>query len=154
KLEEAAGFDLPDPFTGDAVAAGDLVERPRLAVLEAEAKLDDLALARRQRTEHLGNPLLEQHLIDVLAGVLRAIVVDHFLERSLGVFAHRLLQAERHARHGPQRTAFVGRDVERLGEIFERRLAPRLAEEFAANALHRGQHADLVARHADRPRMI
>src|SRR5262245_61855931 len=51
ELEKTAGLDLADALASDAVLAGHLFQRARLAVLEAEAHLDHLSLARRQRPQ-------------------------------------------------------------------------------------------------------
>src|SRR4051812_4425101 len=69
QLEQAAGLDLANALTGDAIRPGHFLQRPGLAVLEPEAQLDHLALPRCQRPQHLGNPFPEQMLIDGLAGV-------------------------------------------------------------------------------------
>src|SRR5256885_16740227 len=80
ELEQAAGLDLADALAGDAVATGHLVERLRVAVLEAETQLDHLALARRQRAEHLPDAFLQEAAVDRLAGVDDVAVVDELAE--------------------------------------------------------------------------
>src|SRR5581483_736472 len=123
QLQKAARLDLADTLAGDAVALGDLVERPRLAVLEAEAQLDHLALARGQRAEHLGDALLEERLIDVLARVDDAAVVDELAQGALGLVAHRLVQTDRLAGDGPQRARLLGGRAEDGGDVLDGGLA-------------------------------
>jgi hypothetical protein len=53
---ERGVFDLPYPFAGDAEGSADLIERPRLIAIEAEAQLDDAALALGQRGD-FGKPV-------------------------------------------------------------------------------------------------
>src|SRR5262249_49780796 len=59
QLAERLRFDLPDPLAGDGEALTDLFERVLAAVADAEAHLDHLLLARRQRLEHRLGLLLE-----------------------------------------------------------------------------------------------
>src|SRR5947207_2795456 len=93
KLDEAAGLDLANAFARYAVALGDLVEGARLAILEAETQFDHLALAGRQRPQHLGDALLQKMLIGVQAGVGGAGVVQEFPQGPLGVVAHGFVNA-------------------------------------------------------------
>src|SRR5262249_7027420 len=63
QLPQAATLDLADALAGDAEVTGHLVQRPGVAVPQPEAQLDHLAVARRQRPQHLAHPLLEQVLV-------------------------------------------------------------------------------------------
>ena len=47
QLKQAARLNLTNAFARDAVGPCHLFQRPRLSVPQAEAKLDDLAFARR-----------------------------------------------------------------------------------------------------------
>ncbi len=68
---ERVVLDLADPLAGDTEGAADLLERPRLTAIEAEAQLDDASLALGQRG---------QRVLD-----LRALQRDRgLLERRLG----------------------------------------------------------------------
>src|SRR5262249_53444585 len=62
QLEQPTSLDLPDAFTGDAIGPRHLVQGARLAIPQTEPQLDHLPLARRQRPQHLGNPLAQQVL--------------------------------------------------------------------------------------------
>src|SRR5262249_36049038 len=53
ELLERVVLDLADALARDAQRASDLLERPRRAAVEAEAELDHLTLARRQRAERV-----------------------------------------------------------------------------------------------------
>jgi hypothetical protein len=50
-------FDLPDPLAGDAEGAPHLVECSRLTAMQAEAELDNAALAFGQRGERVVDAL-------------------------------------------------------------------------------------------------
>src|SRR6201995_1601417 len=52
QLAERLGLDLTDALAGDREALADFLERVLAAVADAEAHLDDLLLARRQRLQH------------------------------------------------------------------------------------------------------
>jgi hypothetical protein len=62
QLADGLGLDLPDALAGDLEDAADLFERVGVAVADAVAQLDDLALAVGQRLEHLLDLVLE-HLL-------------------------------------------------------------------------------------------
>src|SRR2546430_17148823 len=53
-------LDLPDPLAGQAEALADLVERPRLAVVEAVAQPDHRLLPVVQRGQHPAHVVLQQ----------------------------------------------------------------------------------------------
>ena len=101
KLQQPARLDLTNALAGDAVGSCHFLQRARLAVAEAEAKLDHFAFARRQRPQHFGNPITEQVLIDGLARVHRRRVVEEILKRPFAVAAQRLVQTYRMASNGP-----------------------------------------------------
>src|SRR5262249_7197256 len=56
---QSLALELPDPLSGQVELVADRLERPRLA-LEAEAELQDPALALRQRVERAADALLAQ----------------------------------------------------------------------------------------------
>src|SRR6476619_7839535 len=63
QLAQRLGLDLPDAFAGDREALADLLEGVLAAIADAEAHLDDLLLAGRERLQHrLG--LLTQVQVD------------------------------------------------------------------------------------------
>src|SRR5579884_123682 len=65
QFEQAACLDLANAFARNAVGSRHFLQRPRLAVAQAETQLDHLALARRQGTQYLGDALTQQVLIDL-----------------------------------------------------------------------------------------
>ena len=72
QLQQPSSLDLPDALARDPVDLRDFIERPRVAITKPEAQFDHFPLARRQRSQHLGNSLAEQMLVDEMAGVVVA----------------------------------------------------------------------------------
>src|SRR5947209_18893301 len=66
QFQDAAGLDLADALPRDAEQTGHLVERLRLAVLQAVAELDHLPLPLGQRLQNFADPLAEYVLVEVL----------------------------------------------------------------------------------------
>src|SRR3954471_6014905 len=62
QLADRLGLDLADPLAGDLEDPADLLEGVGVAVAQAVAELDDLALAVGQGLQHLVDLLLE-HLL-------------------------------------------------------------------------------------------
>src|SRR5438876_11447204 len=59
ELPQRLRFDLADALAGDGEALTDLFERVLAAVADAEAHLDNLLFARRERLEHRLGLLLQ-----------------------------------------------------------------------------------------------
>src|SRR5262249_56012073 len=72
QLDQPAVLDLADALARQAELAGDLLQRPRAAVLQAEAHLQHGPVARRQRAQRLVQPGLERLAGEVLAGLVPA----------------------------------------------------------------------------------
>src|SRR5262249_24536752 len=139
QLQQPARLNLPDPLAGDAVGPRHLLEGARVAVAEAETQLNDLALARRQRPQHLADALAQPVPTDPRAGVGRVGVVEEVLQRPLAVAAERLVQADRVARHHAQRLRLLRRDAQRRRDLFHARLTAVGHRQLTADALDGGQ---------------
>src|SRR5829696_4808616 len=59
-LAQSLRFDLPNALAGDLELAADFFERPAVAIDQAEPLLQDLALALRERGQHVANLVLEE----------------------------------------------------------------------------------------------
>src|SRR5207248_325928 len=92
ELLQRVVLDLADPLARDAERAADLLERARLLALQAEAELDHLALALRQRVERLLDVLAAQRERGLLVGRLGRLVLDEVAELGLLLLADRLLE--------------------------------------------------------------
>src|SRR5688572_26435082 len=95
ELADGLGLDLADAFTGDREDLADLFQRVGIAVGQAVAEADDLALAIVQALQHVGDPLLEKGLGHFLQLVLFPLVLDELAEEVVVVVADRLVQRQR-----------------------------------------------------------
>ena len=68
QLAEGVRLDLADPLARQAELVADLLERPRPAVVEAEAQPDDPLLAALEAVEHPLHLLAEHRLSTALTG--------------------------------------------------------------------------------------
>ena len=106
EFQQPAGLDLPDTLAGDAVLLGDLVERARRAVLEAEPEFDHLALAGGQALEHFADALAKQVRVHMFAGVRLLTATEEVFKSPFTVAADRFVQA--HPGGGPDDAQAAG----------------------------------------------
>src|SRR5690606_24818543 len=147
-------FDLAHALTRDLEDLSDLLERVRVAVAEAVAQLDDLALAVRQRVEDALELLLE-HL--VRRGVdrrLRASILDEIPEEAVVRLADRPIERDRMLRDLDDLAGLLLADPELLRDLLDRRLAAILLDELLGGVPHLAHRLDHVDGDADRPRLI
>src|SRR6266545_1875942 len=64
ELAQRLGLDLPDAFARDREALAHFLQRVLAAIADAEAHLDDLFFARRERLEHRFGLLFEVEIDD------------------------------------------------------------------------------------------
>src|SRR4051794_8343633 len=95
QLHERPRFDLADALARDPEGATDLLERAGVAAVEPVAQLEHLALAMRERREHvlelLAAQLRDHHL--VRAGFL--VVLDERAQRAVVLVADGRLERDR-----------------------------------------------------------
>src|SRR6185437_10067387 len=84
QLGQRLGFDLPDPLAGHAELPADLLQRPRMAVGQAEPQLDDALLADAEVVQDLLELVLQHDERGRLHGHDRVRVLDEVPE--VGVF--------------------------------------------------------------------
>ena len=60
QLRHGTGFDLANALAGEVEVLADLFERARLATVETEAQLEDLAFALVERGEQAGDLVGQQ----------------------------------------------------------------------------------------------
>ena len=80
ELADGLGLDLADALARDFEDAADLFERVGVAVADAVAQLDDLALAVGQRLEDDVDPVLEHFLRGRGDGRIDRVVLDEIAE--------------------------------------------------------------------------
>src|SRR5690242_10717248 len=64
QFAQTARLDLANAFARHAVNVCDLVQRVRPTIPQTKAQLDHFSIARRQRTQDLGQALPQQELIN------------------------------------------------------------------------------------------
>ena len=87
QLAQRLGLDLADAFARDVELLADLLERAGTAVLDAEAELEDLLLARGEGGEHVHKLLLQQRERRGLARLARALIGDEVAKVAVFLFA-------------------------------------------------------------------
>src|SRR5207248_9947578 len=117
ELLQRVVLDLADPLAGDAELAADLLERPRRAAQKAEAKLDHLALALRQRAELALDVLAPQRELRGVERRLGGLVLHEVAERRVLFLADRLLERDGQLRHAQDLPHLPRRDLQLLGDL-------------------------------------
>src|SRR5205085_7111262 len=122
QLAHRLGLDLADALARHLEDPAHLLQRVGVAVAQAVAQLDDLALAVGQRLEHLLDLVLEHLLRRRLHRRLDAVVLDEVAEVAVLALAHRAVQADRvpaDLQHPPR---LLDRDARLLGRLLDGRL--------------------------------
>ena len=87
QLAQRLGLDLADAFARDVELLADLLERAGTAVLDAEAELEDLLLARGEGGEHVHELLLQQRERRGLTRLARALIGNEVAEMAVLLLA-------------------------------------------------------------------
>src|SRR5918994_4309368 len=95
ELLERVVLDLADALARDVERAADLLQGERARAGEAEAHLDHLALALRERVERPAHVLPAQVLRRLVEGRDRGLVLDEVAELGLLLLADGLLEGDR-----------------------------------------------------------
>src|SRR5436190_24238669 len=111
QLSERLGLDLPDAFAGDREALADFFECVLAAVADAEAHLDDLLLARRQRLEHRFGLFLQIEVDHRFGRRDDLAILDEIAQMRIFLFADRRLERDRLLRDLQDLPDLADRDV-------------------------------------------
>src|SRR5919204_6740309 len=150
---ERLALELAHALAREPELVADRLERPRIA-LEAEAQLEDPALALGQRVESLAHALLAQRLLRLVEGIARLAVGEEVAELALVVRPDRLVERDG-GLGGPERLVdMLDREAGRLRELLLRGVAAQLDLEPPRGAPELLLALDDVHRHADRPRVV
>src|SRR4051812_48719421 len=99
ELAQRAIANLPHALARDVQAAADLLERLRLAPVEAKVRADDLCFARPQRlgggAKHVGELLVGERRIRCTA-----LVLEHVGESAVRIVGERRVEGSGKAYHG------------------------------------------------------
>src|SRR5712691_4032551 len=117
---ESLALELPDALARQVELVSDRLERPGLA-LEAEAELQDAALALGQGVESPPDALAPERLLGLVERIRGLAVGEQVSELALVIRAHRLVQRDGGLR-GAERLVYVlDRKAGSLGELVLRR---------------------------------
>src|SRR5580658_7381149 len=117
ELLQRVVLDLPDALAGHVEGAADFLERVGALAGEAEAELDDLALALRQRGQSAAEVLAAQVLGGELEGRFRRLVLDEIAELGVLLLADRLLERDGLLGHAEDVADLAGRGFELGGDL-------------------------------------
>ena len=91
-LAQRLGFDLADALAGDPELPAHFLQRAAVAVDQAEAQFQHLALALGQGLEHVADLVLQQRDSGHVGGIFRGLVLDEIAEIGVLAVADRRLQ--------------------------------------------------------------
>src|SRR6188474_2509795 len=154
QLAQRLGLDLAYAFAGDREVLAHLFERMLAAVADAEAHLDDLLFARRQRLQHRLGLFLQVEIDDRFRRRHRGAVLDEVAEMRIFLFADRRLERNRLLRDLQDLADLRDRDVHAARDLFRGRLATELLDQRARGADQLVDRLDHVDRDADGARLV
>src|SRR3954453_2704753 len=154
ELLERVVLDLPDALARDVERPPDLLQRVRPRARQAEAHLDDLALALRQRVQRLAHVLAAEVLGRHLEGRLGGLVLDEVAQLGLFLLADRLLERDRLLRHAQDVAHLAHRALQLARDLLRQRLAAELLHELALHVDDLVQLLDHVDGDADRAALV
>src|SRR4051794_19138475 len=154
ELLQGVVLDLADPLARDVERAADLLERARAAAREAEAHLDDLALALRQGRERAMDVLLAQVLRGDLERRLGRLVLDEVAELGPVLLADRLLERDRLLGHAKDVAHLARGALELGGDLLRRRLPAERLHELALDVHDLVELLHHVDGDPDRPALV
>ena len=124
-------------------------KRVAVAVAQAVAELDDLALAVAERLQHLGDAVAEHALRGADGRALHRAVGQEVAEVAVLAVAHRPVEADRIAAHGQHAAGLVDAGLAGAGGLLDRGLAAQLLQELPRHAPHPRHGLDHVDGDAD-----
>ena len=150
ELRHRSSLDLADALPGEVEVLADLFEGAGLATVEAEAELEDLALAVVERGEEPVDLLGQERGGGHLEGRLGGAVLDDVAELGVAVLAQRLGERQRLGGEAQRLGDLVLRHLDLGRELGERGRAAELQLEAGPGLLEAGQGVAGVDRQADR----
>src|SRR6185503_9240796 len=149
KLRERFRFDLSYALACDVKMFAHFFKRPLLArLIEAEAHLDYLLLARRKRREHVFGKLSKIIRDRSLRRVGRATVFDEAGDGRLAVVANRCLKRDRLLRDLQRFADLPGWHINPASKLFVSRFAAKFLDHQALSPKNLVNDFDHMNRHA------
>src|SRR5437667_128340 len=154
QLAQRLGLDLADPLAGHPELPADLLQRPGTAIIEPEAQLQHLALARRERLQHVLQLLLQHGKRRRFGRREGVLVLDEVAQVAVFLFADGRLQRDGFLSNLDDFPHALDRQAHRRRDLFRGRLATQLLQQGARDAdelVDRLHNADrVIDRHAFR----
>src|SRR5438093_3193393 len=154
QLAQRLRLDLADALAGDGEVLAHFLQRVLRAVAQAEAHLDDLLLARRERLEERLGLLLQVDVDNRLGRRDHVAVLDEVAQMRILLLADRRLQRDGLLRDLQDLADLRDRDVHPLGDLLRGRLAAQLLHQRPRRADQLVDRLDHVHRDADRPGLV
>src|SRR5262245_18944185 len=154
QLAHGLGLDLAHALARHAEDATDLFQGVGIAVADAVAQLDDLALAEGERVEHLVDALAQHLVPGGLHRALDRLVLDEVAEIAVVGVADRPVERDRVLRALHHALGLVDGDARGLGHLLDRGLADLLLHELLRDVAQLRHGLDHVHRDADRARLV
>src|SRR6187200_1271106 len=153
KLAQRARLELADALARDPETRPDLLERLRLLAVEPEAEREHLAHARVEAVERanefaVSHRVGSRQLWPVGLRVLDQVAVERLAVADGRLEAHRLFDELQQILH------LLDRQLGRLGELGDRRLAVELLRQHPARAHQAAHLVGHVHREADDPALV
>src|SRR5215204_233087 len=146
-------LDLTHALACEVERPADLLERPRLRVVEAVAEDEHGALTLRERPERTGEGLAAERDLDLLVG-LRALARYEVPEHGVLGLSDRLVEARRRMRRRLHLARLLDGEACLLGDLLERGLPAELRPEDALGLVELLETLDDVHRHPDRAGLV
>src|SRR5918995_414555 len=154
ELLERVVLDLPDALAGDAERLPDLLERARLRSVESVAQLDHAPLPLGQRLQRELDVLAAERERGRVERRLRLLVGHEVAQGGVLLFADRLLERNRELRHAQDLANLLRVDLQLLGDLLGKRLAPEALHELALHVHDLVELLDHVHGNPDRARLV
>src|SRR5713226_6860909 len=130
QLSQRLGLNLPDAFARYRKRLSDFLKRVFRTVFQPEAHLDDLLLARGQRTQHLRSLVFEVDVDHRFGWRNHCAVFDEVAQMRIFLFADRRFEGDRLLRNLQDFADLRYRNVHPLGDFFRRRLASQFLHQL------------------------
>src|SRR6202790_3280655 len=154
QLSSGLGLNPADSFSRYRKRLSDFLKRVLRAVFQPKAHLDDLLLARRQRTQHLRSLVFEVDVDHCLGRRNYRPVLDKVAQMRIFLFANRRFERDRLLRNLQHLPDLRHRNVHPFRDFLRRRLASQFLHQLPRRADQLVDGFDHVYRDTNRTRLI
>ena len=133
KLSERLRLNLTDTLTGYVKLAANLFQCARTAVIQPEAKPQNLLLSLRQGSENLLQLLLQKRIGCRLRRNRNVVILNEVAKMGVLLLTDRRFQRYRLLRNLDNLTHSLDRNVHAVRNLLRRRFAAKLLQELSGN---------------------